>query len=466
MIKRKLVQILTLGALFMLISASDKSENKSEKPPEKKINVAAYPFASTNINKAVGAALNKLLVDELGQSKTISVIAQDTNMEVEKMLAYANSDKCDATQCKVEIGKAVPANKILVGEFVKLGSRYIISGRVIDIQKNVVEFSFKQEKSCNEEELEDLITQVALEIRSKFGEKLGEGEQVPPSSAPSEPATGGISATGKLSITTTPSGADVYLDAEKKGKTPLTIDAPSGKHLLTITSQGYAPLTEEVNIQAYQTSALSRNLAPQIGTLSVKTTPDKANIYLDGKFIGQSPIKVPSVLAGEHKVRAELKDYSPTEKSAEITHQQATEVSLDLSGLPGKILVTSVPEGADVRINGESKGQTTFSGSLAPGKHTIEVSKDGFEPSTQEVTLSPNQAQSLSFSLKKYAGPVVGKEYRNSGTKGGPMVFVPAGDFMMGCNEQVDKRCDGDEKPYHKVYLDAFYIDKFLVTQA
>jgi len=35
----------------------------------------------------------------------------------------------------------------------------------------------------------------------------------------------------------------------------------------------------------------------------------------------------------------------------------------------------------------------------------------------------------------------------------------------MGCNEQVDKQCEENEKPYHKVYLEAFYIDKYEVTQ-
>ena len=67
--------------------------------------------------------------------------------------------------------------------------------------------------------------------------------------------------------------------------------------------------------------------------------------------------------------------------------------------------------------------------------------------------------------VKKTEKPVVGKEYNSSRTKDGLMVFVPAGDFMMGCNEQVDKQCAKEERPYHKVYLDAFYIDKFLVTQ-
>jgi formylglycine-generating enzyme required for sulfatase activity len=455
-----------LTIMVVLVSASDQPENKSA---EKKITVAAYPFTATNIDKAVGIMLYKMLVTELGQSRKISIIAQDTNMEVEKMLAYANSDKCDATQCHVEIGKAVPANKIMVGEIGKLGSKYIISGRVIDIEKNVVDFSFKQEKVCSEEDLDQLISQIALEIRSKFGEHVEESYQPAAPSAPSANPAPVTAASGKLTVSTTPSGADVYLDAEKKGKTPLTLEAPAGSHLLTVTAQGYAPLTEEVNIQAYQTSTLSRNLAPQIGSLSVKTNPDKANIYLDGKFIGQSPIKVPSVLAGEHKVKAELKDYTPAEQTAEITHQQTTEVSLDLSGLPGKILVTSVPDGADVSIDGESKGKTTYSGTLVPGNHTVAVSKNGFESSSQEVVIRPNQASSSNFNLKTSSAPQpasVGMPQASGGNvKLGAMVQVPAGEFMMGCNEQVDKDCDANEKPYHKVYLDAYYIDKYDVTQ-
>ena len=46
------------------------------------------------------------------------------------------------------------------------------------------------------------------------------------------------------------------------------------------------------------------------------------------------------------------------------------------------------------------------------------------------------------------------------------MVFIPAGDFMMGCNEAVDNQCQDDEKPYHKVYLDAYYVNKYEVTVA
>jgi len=61
--------------------------------------------------------------------------------------------------------------------------------------------------------------------------------------------------------------------------------------------------------------------------------------------------------------------------------------------------------------------------------------------------------------------PQFGKEVVPEGTKGGPMVLIPAGDFMMGCAPN-DEECGADEKPYHKVFLDAYYIDKYPVTVA
>ena len=43
------------------------------------------------------------------------------------------------------------------------------------------------------------------------------------------------------------------------------------------------------------------------------------------------------------------------------------------------------------------------------------------------------------------------------------MVFIPAGDFQMG-SEDID--APNDEKPVHTVYVDAFYMDKYPVTNA
>ena len=47
------------------------------------------------------------------------------------------------------------------------------------------------------------------------------------------------------------------------------------------------------------------------------------------------------------------------------------------------------------------------------------------------------------------------------GKDGAEMVLIPAGEFQMGSNDG-----GSDEKPVHTVYLDAFYMDKYEVTNA
>ena len=43
------------------------------------------------------------------------------------------------------------------------------------------------------------------------------------------------------------------------------------------------------------------------------------------------------------------------------------------------------------------------------------------------------------------------------------MILIPAGEFIMGTTSE---QANADQKPAHKVYLDAFYIDKHEVTNA
>lgn len=49
------------------------------------------------------------------------------------------------------------------------------------------------------------------------------------------------------------------------------------------------------------------------------------------------------------------------------------------------------------------------------------------------------------------------------GDDGAEMVLIPAGEFLMGSD---DDEADYGEKPVHSVYVDAFYMDKYLVTNA
>ena len=62
---------------------------------------------------------------------------------------------------------------------------------------------------------------------------------------------------------------------------------------------------------------------------------------------------------------------------------------------------------------------------------------------------------------KSRAGRERSKQEEITGKNGSSMVLIPAGEFSMG---SPDEEGYNDERPLHKVYLDAYYMDKYEVN--
>ena len=55
---KKLKTLVLLAVMVILISASDQPENKSEKPPEKKITLAIYPITMAGADKSLATIVS------------------------------------------------------------------------------------------------------------------------------------------------------------------------------------------------------------------------------------------------------------------------------------------------------------------------------------------------------------------------------------------------------------------------
>jgi len=121
----------------------------------------------------------------------------------------------------------------------------------------------------------------------------------------------------------------------------------------------------------------------------------------------------------------------------------------DLRKSPAKVKITTAPSGAIITVDGMSYGPSPIEISLAPGSHTIEIVKDGFQVKKVPLTVKEGEQQiPLNFLLVPHPSE-----------RSPDMVFIPAGFFTMG-REGGSK----EEGPSHRIYLDAFYIDRYEIS--
>ena len=116
----------------------------------------------------------------------------------------------------------------------------------------------------------------------------------------------------------------------------------------------------------------------------------------------------------------------------------------------------SEPTGATIYINDVYVGQTPLTKHPIRGRDQepirVRLEHDGYN--SEELTLRPDKGPGGQPS--NTPPEIVGKD-------GAKMVLIPAGEFQMGSN---DSEAREDAKPVHTVYLDAFYMDAYEVTNA
>lgn len=227
------------------------------------------------------------------------------------------------------------------------------------------------------------------------------------------------STTGTLSVSSSPSGAAVYVDGIYHGVTSTTVgNLIPGSHSVRLSKAGYLDWTGSVSISAGSTTYLDPSLVkdqqPQYATVSITSNPAGASVYGDGVYVGQtragSPLVFTSVKPGTHTLlltKSGYQDYSVT-RTVSAGQNYDVDVTLNPVQNPttGGISIISAPSQAEVYLNNAYKGLTPVTlDSLAPGSYTLLLRLSGYQDwqATQQVTAG--QTAQISATLTPSATP-------------------------------------------------------------
>lgn len=250
-------------------------------------------------------------------------------------------------------------------------------------------------------------------------------------------------------------GADIVIGGRPYGQTPRTIrNLPAGQYFAILTMYGFKRGTQAFIVpDSGGEVRVTVDMEPIVGYLSVDSEPPRAEVYLTvgetERFLGRTPVGNVAVPVGTVEYEIRLEDYEPLQASVGVEPEYTYRKTHQLKPLRGWLQVFSRPSGAQIYVEGEEQREVTpASFQLRPGTYTIGTYKEGYISAERTVTVEPNGEHSIDLLMKEGFMP-----------RG--MVLVPAGEFTMG-------KAGGapDEQPRRKVTVDAFYIDKYEVTNA
>ena len=206
-----------------------------------------------------------------------------------------------------------------------------------------------------------------------------------------------------LIVTTKPAGAKVEVDGRAIAEaTPTMVRglAP-GPHTVRLAKDKLAPVERQVTLGANERALVSVVLPPSSHRVEVRSVPEGAAVYLDGRLaVGETPTTVEVTDEDFHELRVEKIGYEPATKAITPDDRDPfVSLSLAPERLPRGALLVDANAAAEVWLDGIDTGYTTPTlGMYVPvGEHVVAV-RAGDAQATARVKVAQGQTVRLLLS--------------------------------------------------------------------
>jgi PEGA domain/Curli production assembly/transport component CsgG len=338
--------------------------------------------------------LSDRLRSEIIKSGIFTVLDR-SNMESVLAEHQFQMTDCVESSCKVRFGQLLGVEKLILGSVGKFAGKYTMSAQKLNIETGVTE-------STADELCPDL--ECLLNATKKVAFTITGGAVPTGGGRRTGPAQQAEVIYGKLRVATSPDGAEVYVDAEPRGRTPLLVDrVPVGERDLTIILEGYNSLTKRILVRADKITEVSEILAPETGGLIITSTPPGAKVFVGDRYYGETaadkPLELRGIQIGRYPLKLVKANYTEHFERVVVRTNDITRRDITLVGLPGRLLVTTTPSGAAVYLDGRKVGKSTFSSKITPERHKLRVVLDGYQTQSRTVDVRPNKPLTANFAL-------------------------------------------------------------------
>ena len=169
--------------------------------------------------------------------------------------------------------------------------------------------------------------------------------------------------------------------------------------------------TETGSVTVNERTVVNKTLRPAFGYINISSSPEQgAKVFVDGEYIGLSPIKTDKLKSGTHTVRVMKDMYKMKEQSFTVADGQTTNATLNMSANFVDVTVNADSQ-SDIYIDEEYKGKGRWTGRLSDGEHIVEARKANHRASSKAVELVLGETKTITLEAPK---PIYGSLEINS----------------------------------------------------
>ena len=195
--------------------------------------------------------------------------------------------------------------------------------------------------------------------------------------------------------------SEIYIDGEFKSKGSFKGQLSEGVHRLEVKKKSHRSFVKSFTVMSGQNIKETIDvLNPINGKLNINSTPFDADIYIDGKHYGKTPMLISQILIGEHQLTLKKDGFKDLKENIKIEEGKLAEYKFTLQEKPKnteyKLFKTLT--GHNLSVNSASYSPDGTKIVSASGDNTIKIWDANTGTCLQTLTGHTNSVYSASYS--------------------------------------------------------------------
>jgi len=204
-----------------------------------------------------------------------------------------------------------------------------------------------------------------------------------------------------VTILSDPPDAEKIIDGEVFG-TGESFRIVPGEHELRLRKEGYRGITTRITVTEENTFFRGYELVQiDVTPVTIATTPDGADIYLNGVHRGKSYWS-DFLFPEEYELKIIKPRYLDIVDTVIIEENKQNNLTYDLTRNIAVLVVSTTPIDAQILINNQPYEPGRIE--LVPGEYTLQVIRSGFLPQEDQISLELGETVNRDYKLIKNVG--------------------------------------------------------------